>query len=192
MENLRQIKGLQIAQTATIQEGYDGWIVPSQTSNKKYYVRKDAEMTCSCPDCKTRGIKCKHAFAVEYYLQKIMTTREGKTMIETKRLTYPQAWHAYNQAQTNEVNMFDKLLRELVESVEEPERQGAGRPSLSLKEQLFCSTQKVYSQLSSRRAKSLFNNAQEKGLLDKVPHSNAVNKFFNRQDLTPIVTSSHA
>ena len=188
MENLRKTKGLQIAQTATIHEGIDGWIVPSQSSNKKYFVRKDAEMTCSCPDCKSRGVKCKHAFAVEYYLQKITRNKDGAIEIKTHRLTYPQAWHAYNQAQTNEVNMFDKLLRDLVECVEEPEqREGAGRPALSLRGQLFCSTQKVYSQLSSRRAKSLFNNAKEKGLLDKSPHSNAVNKFLNREDITPIL-----
>ena len=185
--DLRKSKGLEIAKTKTIQEGIDGWVVPSQNSNRKYFVRKDAELTCSCPDCKSRGVKCKHAFAVEYYLQKITRDSKGAVKVETKKLTYPQAWHAYNQAQTNEVNMFDKLLRELVESVEEPERQGAGRPSLSLKEQLFCSTQKVYSQLSSRRAKSLFNNAKDRGLLDKSPHSNAVNKFFNRKDITPIL-----
>lgn len=188
MENLRKIKGLQIAQTATIQEGFDGWVVPSQSSSKKYFVRKDTDKTCSCPDCKSRGVKCKHAFAVEFYLQKITKLKDGSVQVENKRLTYPQAWKAYNQAQTNEVNMFDKLLRELVESVEEPEpRKGAGRPSLSLREQLFCSTQKVYSQLSSRRAKSLYNNSKEKGLLDKSPHANAVNKFFNRQDLTPVL-----
>jgi len=83
--------------------------------------------------------------------------------------------------------MFDKLLRDLVENIEEPVRDGAGRPALSLKEQLFCSTQKVYSQLSSRRAKSLYDNSKERGFLQKVPHSNSVNKFFNRTDITPIL-----
>ena len=181
----REQKGLQIATTKTIMKGVNGWIVPSQTSNKKYFVRRD--FSCSCPDHKERGSKCKHAFAVEYYLQRITTTEQG-IKVETKRLTYPQAWRAYNLAQTNEVNLFDKLLRDLLESVEEPEpREGAGRPSLSLKEQFFCSTQKVYSQLSSRRAMSLFNNARDKGLLDNAPHSNAVNKFFNREDITPIL-----
>lgn len=157
--------------------------------NKQYKVIKNYNgWVCTCPDYQKNHSTCKHAYAVQYYLQKITTDKTGKITVTAKRLTYPQAWHAYNQAQTNEVNMFDKLLRELVENIEEPApRKGAGRPSLSLKEQLFCSTQKVYSQLSSRRAKSLFNNAKEKGLLDKSPHSNAVNKFFNREDITPIL-----
>jgi len=178
--NLRKQKGLEISKTKTIQEGYDGWVVPSQTSNKRYFVRND--FSCSCPDYKNRNCTCKHAFAVKYFLQ--IEKPNGET--HKVKLTYKQAWHTYNQAQTNEINLFDKLLKDLVESIEEPERQGTGRPSLSLKEQFFCSTQKVYSQLSSRRAKSLFNNAKDKGFLEKAPHSNAVNKFFNRKDITPI------
>ena len=183
--NLREQKGLQIATTKTIMSGLDGWVVPSQNSNKKYFVRKD--FSCSCPDHKDRGVKCKHAYAVEYYLQKITTTGQG-IKIETKRVTYPQAWHAYNLAENNEINLFDKLLKDLLENIEEPEsRKGAGRPALSLREQFFCSTQKVYSQLPSRRAKSLFNNAKDKGLLHKAPYANFVNKFFNREDITPIL-----
>jgi len=182
----REKRGELLAQSKQIKEVEGGWLVPSQFSDKNYFV-SGHDFNCTCPDCKKRHTKCKHAFAVQYYLQKITTDNAGKVTVEAERLTYPQAWSAYNKAQSNEVNMFDKLLRELVENIEEPERHGAGRPSLPLKEQLFCSTQKVYSQLSSRRAKSLFNNAKDKGLLNKAPHSNAVNKFFNRKDLTPIL-----
>jgi len=182
----RKERGILLAKSKRIKKIEGGWLVPSQFSDREYFVSEHG-FDCTCPDCQKRNTTCKHAFAVQYYLQKITTDKSGAVKIETKRLTYPQAWHAYNQAQTNEVNMFDKLLCELVESVEEPKRHGVGRPSLSLREQLFCSTQKVYSQLSSRRAKSLFNNAKAKGLLVKVPHSNSVNKFFNREDLTPIL-----
>lgn len=181
--DLRKQKGMQIANTNRILQAVDGWSVPSQTSSKRYFVRKD--YTCTCPDHKERQCRCKHAYAVEYFLQKVTTTEQG-VKVETKKV-YSQDWKAYNQAQTNEVNMFDKLLRDLVETVEEPERNGAGRPNLSLKEQLFCSTQKVYSQLSSRRAKSLYNNSNEKGLLGKSPHANSVNKFLNREEVTPIL-----
>ena len=31
----RKLKGFQIAQTETIQEDHNGWVVPSQNSNKK-------------------------------------------------------------------------------------------------------------------------------------------------------------
>ena len=180
--DLRKIKAVQIFKEGSIKKIEDGFAVQSQNSKRYYFVNQDFK--CTCPDCQINKTEvCKHSQAVKYYLG--IEKLDGTT--EKVRLTYKQAWSSYNQAQNTEVNMFDKLLRDLVETVEEPERIGAGRPSLPLKEQLFCSTQKVYSQLSSRRAKSLFNNAQEKGLLKKSPHSNAVNKFFNREDLTQIL-----
>jgi transposase len=183
MENLRELKGKQIARTQTIHEGIDGWVVPSQTTNKRYFVRKD--LSCTCPDCQSRGVKCKHAFAVQYFLQKITHTKQG-VKIETKRLTYPQAWKVYTESQKSEVNQFDALLKDLVESVEEPSYT-FGRPSLSLREQVFCLIQKVYSQLSSRRAYSLFENNKVKGLIKKTPNYNAVNKLMNKKELTPIL-----
>lgn len=178
----RKQKAVQIFKEGSIKKMDGGFAVQSQVSKKYYFV--DGDFKCNCPDCTMNGTKvCKHSQAVKYHLG----IEKSDGTVEKVRLTYKQAWSAYNQAQNNEVNLFDKLLRDLVETVEEPERQGAGRPSLPLREQLFCSTQKVYSQLSSRRAKSLFNNAKDRGLLDKAPHSNAVNKFFNRKELTPIL-----
>ena len=47
--------------------------------------------------------------------------------------------------------------------------------------------QKVYSQLSSRRAHSLYKNAVERAQLSKAPHFNAVSKLLNRTELTPIL-----
>lgn len=185
MENLRQIKGLQIAQTATIQEGYDGWVVPSQTSNKKYYVRKDAEMTCSCPDCKTRGIKCKHAFAVEYYLQKITTTKDGSIAIEHKRLTYPQAWKAYNKSQQEEKSRLLELLNDLVEQPTEQEKRGRGQPKISEHDMLIASALKVYSQFSLRRFMTDLNEAKEKGLVKQKPCFASVGHFMQQESLTP-------
>ncbi|KKK93102.1 hypothetical protein LCGC14_2696230, partial [marine sediment metagenome] len=180
--DFRKEKAVQIFKKGSIKKIEDGFAVQSQNGKKYYFVNQ--AFKCNCPDCIMNKTEvCKHSQAVKYYLG--IEKPDGTT---TKvRLTYKQAWKSYNQAQNNEVNLFDKLLRDLVETVEEPERHGAGRPSLSLKEQLFCSTQKVYSQLSSRRAKSLFNNAKDRGLLNKSPHSNAVNKFFNKKDLTPIL-----
>lgn len=179
--DLRQQKGLQILQAKGIRKFEDGWMVKSQSAEKYYFV--DKGFSCTCPDCLAgRTQFCKHAHAVRYYLG--IEKADGTT--EKIRLTYPQAWHAYNLAQTSEVNEFDRLLRDLVELVEEP-TYVFGRPALPLREQLFCSVQKVYSQLSSRRAKSLFNNAQAKGLLNKSPHFNATSKLLNKKELTPIL-----
>ncbi len=182
MENGRKERGLLISQTKQIKKIEGGFLVPSQNSNKKYFV-SEQDYKCTCPDCQAgRSQYCKHAYAVRYYLH--VEKADGTT--EKIRLTYPQAWHAYNQAQTIEVNEFDRLLRDLLESVEEPEY-SFGRPTTPIREQLFCSVQKVYSQLSSRRAKSLFNNAQTKGLLKNSPHFNTTSKFLNRKEATPIL-----
>lgn len=183
----RQLRGYEIFKTNGIKPHpkKDGWIVPSQSSNKKYFVSED--FVCDCPDSEFRHATCKHAYAARYYLQIEKDTPEG-TEATKIRLTYPQAWKAYNEAQTNEVRLFDELLSGLTELIIEPP-QRMGRPRLPLREQVFCAVQKVYSQLSSRRAKSLFENAKERGQLNHAPNYNAVNKFLSREDITPLLQS---
>jgi len=112
-------------------------------------------------------------------------TPEG-TVTEKVHLTYTQAWNAYNEAQKAEVNLFDELLKDLVKAIPEPE-QTIGRPRLSIHETLFCAIQKVYSQLSSRRAYSLFENATERGQIDHAPDFNAPSKLFKNPEMTPIL-----
>ena len=58
-----------------------------------------------------------------------------------------------------EVKLFDELLKDLVKTIPEPE-QTMGRPRIPLHESLFCAIQKVYSQLSSRRAHGLFQSTR--------------------------------
>jgi len=180
--DLRQQKGLQISKQDSIKVLDDGWAVRSQTSKKYYFV--DKGFTCNCPDCQTRQVTCKHAHAVKYFLR--FELPSGK--VEQMPITYKQAWKAYNEAQKTEVNKFDELLRALVENIEEPEYK-FGRPRLKQKELLFCSIQKVYSQLSSRRAYSLFKNAEQRKQIIQAPHYNAINKFLNQKQITPILKS---
>jgi len=66
-------------------------------------------------------------------------------------------------------------------------QQAFGRPRLSLKETVFCSVQKVYLTLSSRRAHSLFDHAVERDQINHSPHFNAVSKLLNREDLEPVL-----
>jgi len=184
----RQMRGMKIAEVGGIAETEKGWVVPSQFGNGAYLVqKKDEGYTCSCPDCQSRGVKCKHQWAVTYKIER-KTDKDGKTTItKTMKVTYPQDWKAYTQAQTNEVELFDKLLSDLVSGVDEPEQIGAGRPRISQKDMLFCSIQKVYSQLSSRRARTLYKNAKERGQIDKAPNYNAVNMFLDDESITPIL-----
>lgn len=181
--NLRQQKGMQIARDNAIKESKDGWLVKSQSSDSCYKV--DSHFVCNCPDSEKLGIICKHAYAVRYYLQVEKETDRG-TQTEKIRISSKQAWKAYTSAQNEEIRLFDRLLRDLVENILEP-KQTMGRPRLSLRELVFCAIQKVYSQLSSRRARSLFVNAHEKEQIRKVPYYNAINKVLNRPELTPIL-----
>lgn len=142
-------------------------------------------MTCTCPDFIYRSGKCKHIQATRYYLEIEKDTPQG-TVTEKVHLTYKQAWDAYNAAQQAEVKLFDELLKDLVKTIPEPE-QTFGRPRLSLQESMFCAIQKVYSQLSSRRAHSLFQNATERNQIEHAPHFNAPSKLFNKPEMTPIL-----
>lgn len=186
--NLREEKGKAIAsQGNQIKKVNDhSFKVKSQSGSGFYEVKATPNgMTCDCPDFVYRGGKCKHIMATRYYLQVEKDTPQG-VVTEKVHLTYTQAWNAYNEAQKAEVNLFDELLKDLVKAIPEPE-QTMGRPRLSIHETLFCAIQKVYSQLSSRRAYSLFENATERGQIDHAPDFNVPSKLFKNPDMTPIL-----
>ena len=135
-----------------------------------------------------RGTKCKHQWAVEYFIKESVDKEGNKVVEKVVRVTYSQNWKAYNESQTQEITLFDQLLRALVENVEEPKgEKRRGRPSLSLSDELFCAIQKGYSQLSQRRAHTLYRNAEEREQVARVPHFNAVGKLLNREEVTPIL-----
>lgn len=76
----------------------------------------------------------------------------------------------------------------MVQNIEEPEqKRSRGRPSLSLREKAFCSIQKVYSQLSSRRASSLFRFAEEREQISHSPHFNTVINFLKDENSTELL-----
>lgn len=116
-----------------------------------------------------------------------VTGEEGNTTItKTMRLTYPQKWHSYNEAQCNEVILFDKLLADLCAGIAEPP-QITGRPRIGMKNSVYCAIEKVYSQLSSRRAYSLYSKVQDRHDIVRTPNFNAINKLLQREEITPIL-----
>lgn len=159
--------------------------VQSQSGARSYHVERTDRWRCDCPDFTTHGVECKHIIAVQLYLEAQRLSLEI-VLGDRVRMTYGQDWSAYNLAQTEEIRLFDLLLSELFDSIEEPE-QVMGRPRLPLKEQLFCAIQKVYSQLSSRRAEGLYHHALERGQIDHAPHFNTPSKLFNRADVTQLL-----
>lgn len=74
VENKREGHGRSIALTRKVfrLENSDTFYVESESTNNVYYfVRYNFSgiQWCSCPDNSTRGIKCKHQFAIEYSIR---------------------------------------------------------------------------------------------------------------------------
>lgn len=136
-EDYRKVRGKLIFQSGKIEQKDNYWLVGSQTSFRDYKVKFNGhEPVCDCPDCQLRRGKCKHIYAVEFYIKR-QIDEEGK-LTETKgvRITYSQKWSAYNKSQTNEKIIFMKLSRDLCLNVEQPEYK-FGRPTLPFRDMLF-------------------------------------------------------
>ncbi len=115
------------------------------------------------------------------------TVTEGdssETATETERITYPQDWAAYNEAQTNEKILFIRLLGELTDQVPQATRSGAGRPPANIGEMVFSLCMKIYLNFSSRRTVADLKLAQQLGYLGHVPHFNTILKYLNDPNLT--------
>src|SRR5260221_539857 len=149
---VRKQRGLQIAALAKNEKVGGCYIVPSQFSRNptKYkVVYSSGHQTCTCPDHELRACRCKHIYAVEYYIQREHNTDGSTTVTETvtvtkTRQTYPQNWTAYNEAQTNEKAKFQSLLADLSRDVQTPEQSGRGRDRMTLSDAIFSSAFKVY------------------------------------------------
>src|SRR3989344_8330401 len=126
----RQEKGKLIARTRQIKVIEGGFAVQSQTAKRFYFV--DFADKCTCPDYETRQSPCKHVNAVYYY--KEIVKRKGKNIqAGATRQTYSQDWPAYNKSQQEEKARFLELLKDIVESIEEPEYK-FGRPTINQKD----------------------------------------------------------
>lgn len=118
-------------------------------------------------------------------------TIHGECEVETAspRISYPQDWQAYNDAQTNEKLLFIRLLHELTSQIPIPERTGPGRPSADLGEMIFSCCLKIYLNFSSRRAESDLKVIQQLGYVGHAPHFNTILKYLGKPELKPVLTS---
>jgi transposase len=141
-----------------------------------------------------RGTRCKHGYAVEIVMRRETVTETAPdgssqtTVTETAavRVTYPQNWPAYNQAQTQEKALFCGLLRDLAATVPEP-LQTKGRPRIPIADAIFCAGFKVYSTVSSRRFMTDLREARDAGLVSKAWHFNSVLNCIEDETLTPVL-----
>jgi len=183
----REQRGKLIFQGGRIRKQDNFWVVGSQTSFKAYKVSfSKHEPTCDCPDCTLRKGKCKHIYAVEFYIKR-QIDEEGR-ITETKgvKVTYKQKWSAYNKSQTNEKIIFMKLLKDLCANVQQPEYK-FGRPTLPFSDMLFGSVMKVYTGFSLRRFMSDMKIAHDYGLVEKVPCYSSLSNFMNREEVKQIL-----
>jgi hypothetical protein len=198
----RQRKGLEIAAKKRITKQADGrYAVPSQSGKGSYKVQLDPEHPkCNCPDHEVRQVTCKHIFAAMAVVERettretTITRRGARTIIKTiektteKRLTYAQAWPAYNEAQTKEKALFQSLLHDLCKTVPEPAYK-AGRPPLAIADKVFSIAFKIYSTVSCRRFVTDLQEAHAKGYLSQLPCYNSVFNYLEAENLTPILKS---
>jgi transposase len=193
----RQQRGLELAATRTIRQKAGIWIVPSQAGTGTYRVHIMPKIaSCTCPDFETRGVTCKHIFAVTYVMKREQNADGSTTVTKsltvtatTERTTYPQNWQAYNAAQTNEKGRFQTLLSDLCSGIQEPQTRKMGRPSLPLCDAIFSATFKVYSTVSGRRFMTDLREAHTNGFISKTPHYNSIFNYLENPELTPILQS---
>ena len=184
----REDRAKELLKSCSPIETSQGWEVPSQTDSKKNYLVEynDHEPKCNCPDCKHRQSKCKHIFAVEFYIKRQIDEKGRLTETKGVKVTYEQNWSAYNKAQTNEKLIFMKLLKDLCENTEQPIYK-FGRPTLPFSDMLFGSIMKVYTGFSLRRFMSDMQIAQSMGLVEVVPSYSTISNFMNREEIKVIL-----
>ena len=183
----REERGKLIFERGRIAKKDNYWVVGSQSSFKVYKVNFNGhEPKCNCPDCELRKGKCKHIYAVEFYIKR-QIDKEGKiTQTKGVKVTYSQDWSAYNKSQTNEKLVFMRLLKDLCENIEQPEYK-FGRPTLPFADMLFGSVMKVYTGFSLRRFMSDMKIAKEMRLVENVPCYSSLSNFMNREEVKPIL-----
>ena len=165
------------------------FLVKSQTGIGSYRVEwNGARWICNCPDFIKNGHirPCKHVIALELYFD-YKFVKIDKEELKPDKTTYSQEWSRYNQAQVMEFELFDQFLYQLVSLIEEQEKHNRGRPPLKLSDQIFCCIMKVYSQLSSRRAKFLYHDALQRQQISCNPHFNVTSHTLNRKEITPLL-----
>jgi transposase len=198
--NPREERGRAIAETQTLVQKGNSWVVPSQSGNGKYTVFPDVNK-CTCPDCSESGFVCKHVFAVRFTISR--TTQEvavdgtetttTETVAVTKtvavRKTYPQDWPRYDAAMANERRHFHALLADLCSVIPEPakNRSKGGRPSIPLKDGLFAACLKVYSLMSVRRFNGELEEAHERGYIERLPHYNHAVDILDKSETTALL-----
>lgn len=199
--NAREKNGLVLAATARITRRGDKWVVPSQTTPTKSYLVDDEKGTCTCPDFKEWGERCKHLHAVEIVAKRDGHARSAEVpdtnpptggaeldLEPKKKATWrPKDWPTYNLAKTTEKRRFQKLLFELCKPLTNPPNRTAGRPRLPLSDAVFAVVFKIYSTVSYRRFACDLDDAVLRGYISKPLHFNLICRYLDWPPMTQVL-----
>ena len=105
-----------------------------------------------------------------------------------KRLTYPQDWVAYNEAQTKERILSEEMLLEILENFPPKDlRMKGGRYGTPLYQRIYCMFVYTYTGHSSRRCISELRMAQQRNIVPSVPHFNTILNYFSNKSATSVL-----
>lgn len=183
----RKQRGKLLSERRKIVKTPKGWRVQSQSSKYTYEVRYTGDAPeCTCPDCTIRKEKCKHIYAVEFFIKREIDAKGKLKQTKGVRITYGQKWAAYDKAQNNEKLFLMQLLHELCSAVEEPPYT-FGRPKIAQADMVFCAVMKVYSTFSLRRCMSDIKIAHSYGFLDHVPSYASIGHYMQKEEVHDVL-----
>lgn len=100
---------------------------------------------------------------------------------------HTQNWAAYDMAKTNEVMLFITLLAELLATYIEEKPHKKGRRPIPLKDQIFCSSIKVFYGTNLRKCESILKASKFSNIIERVPCFKSIDNFMNNPRLSPIL-----
>ena len=185
----RKERGYAIAQKNKVVQKGGVWYVQSQTNPRQTYqvVLTLTGATCTCKDYEERQLRCKHYWSVQYTLSKTLNGDGTTTITQVKKTTYPQMWREYDMASTQQKDLFMKMLNGLCATIQEPLPAKTGRPRLPLKDMVYASGLKVFTNFSLRRFMSDVREANKRGYIQKIPHFSMVSYYMEKPEMTEIL-----
>jgi transposase len=193
--DLRKSKALELADRGRVVPDGDDWLVFSLNSTNRYRVTLRPHQTCTCEDFELRQEACKHVIAARVVAWRRDSSIDPPPVPDTPpikfpRPTYGQDWEAYDAAQENEKDEFQRLLFELCKGVPEPAPQTGtkgGRSPAPQADVFFATLFKIWSTLSGRRFACDLRDAHGKGYVSQVVHHSTIARCLENKDTTLVL-----